>query len=582
MTRTVVSSSQFVTSDSITNGDVEIVLAGGVSIDPQITNGGLVIVSSGGSVTGARLRLSTAMDTAPARMIVHSGGVVEDANVSDGAALVVSAGETLGTTVSGFHAFPGGPTRRSTEHVLSGGTARGTTIESSGALIVSAGGVADGVTVVAGGHLVTGGGKFDGRVASVTNLLVSGRGAIANLQSTTVASGCVVADGGTIKAGNFPFVSIITDTTVSSGGRFVLSRDCTASNTAVLSGGIQILEEGFDYGVTVAAGGRIIADPLARLIGATISSGGSAVLKELSFASAVDVLSGGRLTLDNSNAEDLVIAPGATVIVKDAQLQGLYSMSAGGLIVGSAGVVFVSSGISTTGGIVRSGGDIVVMSGGRAADLTVLSGGEIEYAGGSVEGLAIRAGATAIVESMATVSGFHNSGVNLLVSSGGTVSNANVQSAALTVSAGGRASGVRVQNGALTLESGGTISGATLQSSYEIISSGGRALGTTTFARSSTLEFQAKTGILVTASGFDPSDAIDLAAFRFAGSQLSVVSRKATTQITVTNHLQRASIVLFGQYSAAGFHLARNGAGSTVSYIPPADAIHGLAPDHKH
>jgi autotransporter passenger strand-loop-strand repeat protein len=514
-------------------------------------------------------------------MIVSSGGAVEDTSVADGAVLVVSAGETLGTTLSGFHAFPGGPARRSTEHVLSGGVASDTTIGAFGELFVGEGGTADGTTVNAGGYLLTRGGEFGGGVASANDLLVSGRGAVANLQSSTIASGCVVADGGTLKLGSFPFVSDITDTTVSSGGRLVLSRDCSASNTVILAGGVEILKEGFDYGVTVASGGRIVGDPLARLIDATISGGGSVVLKELSFASAVEVLNSGHLTLEGSFAEDLTITRGATVVVEGGSVEGSLSMSAGGLIVRSSGVAFISSGISTTGGIVGSGGDVVVLPGGATADLTVLSGGEIEYAGGAVKGLVIRAGATEIVESKAIVSNLHHPGVDLVVSSGGTVRGAKVQSAALTVSSGGAVIDAYVQSGMLTVSSGGTISDVTLQSASETVFSDGRALGRTTFAQSSTVQFDAKTGILLMTSGFDATDTIDLAAFQLAGSQLSIVTSGATTQVTVTNRLQQANIILFGQYSAAGFHLSRNGAGTALTYDPPADTVHELAAGHK-
>jgi hypothetical protein len=131
--------------------------------------------------------------------------------------------------------------------------------------------------------------------------------------------------------------------------------------------------------------------------------------------------------------------------------------------------------------------------------------------------------------------------------------------------------------------SGGTATDTRLQSAYETVSAGGQVSGTTTFVQSSTVEFDASTGILLTVSGFDSTDAIDLAAFSFGSSQhLTVVTSGTTTQLTVTEGLQQANIVLFGQYSAAGFHLTKDRAGTALTYTPPANAAHELAAGHSH
>jgi hypothetical protein len=52
--------------------------------------------------------------------------------------------------------------------------------------------------------------------------------------------------------------------------------------------------------------------------------------------------------------------------------------------------------------------------------------------------------------------------------------------------------------------------------------------------------------------------------------------------LAVTDGTLRASLVLFGNYVAAGFHLSRTaGEGTLITYEPPAGAHLNLAAGHK-
>ena len=42
--------------------------------------------------------------------------------------------------------------------------------------------------------------------------------------------------------------------------------------------------------------------------------------------------------------------------------------------------------------------------------------------------------------------------------------------------------------------------------------------------------------------------------------------------LKITDRANTASITLFGQYTAAGFHFAKSGAGTAITYTPPATA----------
>jgi autotransporter passenger strand-loop-strand repeat protein len=196
--------------------------------------------------------------------------------------------------------------------------------------------------------------------------------------------------------------------------------------------------------------------------------------------------------------------------------------------------------------IVSKGG-IEVVAIGSATGTSVLAGGELVYAGGTIAGDKLTSGATEAVAKGAKVSGLKvGAGVTLVVSSGGIAS--------------------------VTTLTGGT----------ETVLNGGKIVGAVTMTGTKDrLSVAGKTGVAFIVSGFAKTDTLDLPSFKFSTAEkLVFVENKAKTAgtLTITDGALKATVTLFGQYVATGFHLASDGvAGTTVTYAQPAVAHHLIA-----
>jgi hypothetical protein len=150
----------------------------------------------------------------------------------------------------------------------------------------------------------------------------------------------------------------------------------------------------------------------------------------------------------------------------------------------------------------------------------------------------------------------------LKLSSGATVS----------VTSGGAVSGLTVSGGvSLVVASGGAASSTVLSGGIEAVAAGGIVGGTTSFGANATLALAASSSVALTVSGFKATDAIDLAGFAFKSSteKLSFTPGKGQGPgtLTVTDGSLKATITLFGQYVAAGFHFGKGaGVGTVITY----------------
>jgi autotransporter passenger strand-loop-strand repeat protein len=184
----------------------------------------------------------------------------------------------------------------------------------------------------------------------------------------------------------------------------------------------------------------------------------------------------------------------------------------------------------------------------------------------------------------------------ILDSAGGKCKAVNVVDGSLWVSRGGVAAGTLVGSDGLTEGFGGSIlrnthvaeggvfivgawavaSDTKLKGGTEVIAAGGIVDGTTVFGAHAELIDMNLTGISLTTSGFKATDTIDLNAFRRnAAETLSFVENAAKTKgvLTITDGKRHASITLFGQYVAAGFHHAWDGGtGTAITYTAPTTA----------
>jgi hypothetical protein len=90
--------------------------------------------------------------------------------------------------------------------------------------------------------------------------------------------------------------------------------------------------------------------------------------------------------------------------------------------------------------------------------------------------------------------------------------------------------------------------------------------------------------VALTVSGFKATDTLDLAKFAFgSGEKFTFRENKAKTSgaLIVTDGKLKAIITLFGQYVAAGFHLASDqAAGTAITYSPPTTHSVDLATRH--
>jgi hypothetical protein len=87
-----------------------------------------------------------------------------------------------------------------------------------------------------------------------------------------------------------------------------------------------------------------------------------------------------------------------------------------------------------------------------------------------------------------------------------------------------------------------------------------------------------------TISGFGAQTAFDITGFKFSGKPKTSFVEAASNKkgvLTITDGSQTLKVTLFGQYVAAGFHLASDGAagGTLVTYTAPAAHI-ALATPH--
>jgi len=170
-----------------------------------------------------------------------------------------------------------------------------------------------------------------------------------------------------------------------------------------------------------------------------------------------------------------------------------------------------------------------------------------------------------------------------IVYAGGAITTPAVSAGGLIgIAPGIKVSGMVVGTGVtFFVSSGATASATTLRNGTEIVSAGGVVAGTVTMSGISDLSVAGTTGIALTLSGFATGDLLRLADFQsMAAEKLTFVENGAKTRgvLTVTDGQLSATITLFGQYVAAGFHTMPDGSiGSVIQYNPISGAHQGLA-----
>jgi autotransporter passenger strand-loop-strand repeat protein len=397
---------------------------------------------------------------------------------------------------------------------------------------------------------------------------------ISSGQSQVIGSGQVVS--GVILRGGSQIISsggFAKATVISSGGRQIVGDNAFASGTIVDGGGTQtILSGGFasatiiDGGEQIVAGGEVLSTTIVdgrQIVGAqtnvfatnvgnkaveevhsggfthetTVHSGGCLILEGAALADFSNILRGGTLELEGGLFGG-TIASGAREIL----LSGNY----GGLFVANGVGFFVGAHADLTGTTVESGTVETIKPGGIEVNTTILGGGSLIVSGGSAGGT-IDSGGKAVVNK-------------------GALQGATIEAGATAV-----------------ILSGGTAENITLSGGQETIRSGGLIRGETTFGAKGVLHYY---GAALSAefAGFAASDRFDLASFAFDKSEtLSFVENSLKTRgtLTVSDGAMKATITVFGQYVAAGFHIATDHvAGSVITYSPPTSSTQIIALKH--
>jgi autotransporter passenger strand-loop-strand repeat protein len=157
----------------------------------------------------------------------------------------------------------------------------------------------------------------------------------------------------------------------------------------------------------------------------------------------------------------------------------------------------------------------------------------------------------------------------------GTASGTTLKSGATEyVEAGGMASGTTASGGGQeTVSSGGTINGAMISGGLvEIMSSATVSSGTIGFSGGGTLQLDDSTSFPsnVPLSGFGMPDRIDLRDILFASATSSYTGNTQSGTLIVSDGSRTANLLLFGQYTAASFHLSQDSATGTIVTELPA------------
>jgi autotransporter passenger strand-loop-strand repeat protein len=365
-------------TDATLSGGHLLVLNGAVASGADVEAGGSALAGefAGGTVGGT---IDDSMVSSGGIIVAGAGAVVSGGTIQGGATLFQLAGVTSNVDLSGSQLVATTLFGSAQPAVASA-----TTVESGGLLTINADGSTVDSTILGGEILVSSGGVADGVMVSSGGTMVSIYGEISN---TTIFAGGLVDQ----------FVGSSEDTTLS-GGHLLVLNGAVTSVVDVEAGGLALAGE--------YAGGAVGG----TIDDATASSGGLVVLGTLSVLSGATIQSGGTLFELAGQASNVALA-------------GLEYVGGGLPGVAPPNPPPPAVGTDTT---VSSGGMQVVNSNGSAVDTNVLSGGEIVFNGGLVSGLSVASGGIidllgfsfSSATSLTFVENVHNTGGTLTVSSG--------------------------------------------------------------------------------------------------------------------------------------------------------------------
>ena len=378
----------------------------------------------------------------------------------------------------------------------------------------------------------------------------------------------------------------------------VAFQNFNTGTVAVQSGTLE-----FDAAFTNA---NITAGSISVAAGTTLDlhGGGSSAAGAFSVAAGGTLrFSGGTFTLSQGTLQGTASLTGGSVEYGAAAVTvaGTFNQAAGSFLDGSGVLTLAGAANFTGSGVVgQTGAGRTVLQGKTtvSTDFALDNGrvlqndGTLTWTAGNFElgrnpggvssgGGRIRndAGATLVIAGNGVIDAYASD--SSLINSGTIIKSTDAGNA--TIAAGFNNRGVvSVTKGVLELAGQVFGSGGSFK-----ISNGSTLEVDAALPNTQALTFGAGGGMLVlndtaeygaTIAGFGVHTAIDLAGFTFSGkpkASFTEATSKKQGVLTVTDGAQSLKITLFGQYVAAGFHLASDGGagGTVVTYAAPAAHI---------
>jgi autotransporter passenger strand-loop-strand repeat protein len=485
--------------DTISSGATELIFLGGLS-DVSLVDGtqDLYGKASGDVVSGVE-----------ANQLVEDGGSATSAVLSaHGFQALVNGGSAIGTTVNST----------TKQIVYSGGKVTSTVVNAGGTVILASGATGVGLTVASGGFLdgpgtVAGDSNAAGTVSGVTfsgsasvnsfstfdllagavgsNITVVGN-AVMNVSSGASATGTVVS-----AFANDDIHGTATSTTVGRAGGEIVVGGGEAVFTTVLNSGIETLFPGATgVALTVSAGGQLTGG--GSLSGSSTVAGTVTNITVESGVNEFDELnlvSGGvanSVTATGAGYLNVQVGASATgTVLMDGGFD-LVSGSTMSTTVSAAGQEYVLSGGEATSAAVMGGGTEFLSAGATGDSLTVSAGGVLDGPGdltgsstvaGTVSGAAMSEGGTTDLYELDLLSGGVASNVlvigfsNIEVESGASATGTDVTLRGSADIHGSAISTLIGQLARATVYSGGHAISTTVNGGTLVVSSGASIIG---------------------------------------------------------------------------------------------------------
>lgn len=398
----------------------------------------------------------------------------------------------------------------------------------------------------------------------------------------TVSTGQSVS-GTTIVSGGALWImsgATATATTIDGGQMGVAG---TASGTIVHTGGLGVMGGGSVHDTQVYRGGILEVDYRSFAYNTTVHNGGIEILSNTFFPSGGDagmqsagrVLSGGILIVGPyATMEDVTVESGAEIVFESADHRGATLKKGAQVIYGD-----VRAGTRQTGGLITLFSQ-TVHSGGVVNGALIKAGGQIVSSGGYVRDETLKQHSTQNVDKGGRA-------FDITVSTGcvqrvlGSATDTTLEArAAQVTSRGGFVMDTSVGRGAqLTVDSGSTAVNTTISGGTMEVAAGATA-HTVTFVTSGGKLVEGGLPSSLQLHGFDETDRLD---FQVVDSREAKVSFKENAKgtagvLTVSDGTHTASVTLFGQYVAAGFHKFGDGVeGGTLVFYKPVEGSGLLA-----